>query len=220
MQIRFPGSLALALAALALTHPLEAGQGQAPRSGAPTVVIVPFANLTGEPADAWIGAGIAESLATGFPAGATVMASLPSPDAGGGAAASGEDPASFQAIEIGRRLGGHYVVSGTYQRLGDAVRITGRLVDLATGYVFDPRRSTGHSPIFSACRTESLRIWRARSRRWSPPQFAQRRWCPLRRSPSRLPQARAQLGEHLGPLFRRVPSPALWLARRVRGSSP
>ena len=48
-----------------------------------SVEIHPFDNLSGQPDDDWIGAGIAESLATGFPPGSAVVASLPVTSAAG-----------------------------------------------------------------------------------------------------------------------------------------
>ena len=38
-------------------------------------------------------------------------------------------------LEVGRRMGAQWIVSGGYQRLGDQLRITGRLVDVTTGAV-------------------------------------------------------------------------------------
>ncbi|MEO2195248.1 MAG: DUF5916 domain-containing protein [bacterium] len=107
----------------------QPGQGVVEPSSS-TVVVVPFANLTGEAVDAWIGAGIAESLATGFPPGSAVVASLPA-----GVASLGEESVRVQALEVGRGLGAQFVASGAYQRLGESIRITGRLVDLADGSV-------------------------------------------------------------------------------------
>ena len=110
----------------------QPGQAAAGRSSS-TVVVVPFANLTGSAVDAWIGAGIAESLATGFPPGSAVVASLPVTSAAG--ASLPEESVARQALEIGRGLGAQFVVSGAYQRLGESIRITGRLVDLTDGSV-------------------------------------------------------------------------------------
>ncbi|MSO56466.1 MAG: hypothetical protein EXQ55_06025 [Acidobacteria bacterium] len=81
-----------------------------PPDGGPALTILPFANLTGDPADAWIGAGIAETLAVAF--GASVEASAP-----------GARPASARFI------------SGAYQRVGNVIRITARLVETGSGRV-------------------------------------------------------------------------------------
>ena len=103
-----------------------------------TVGVLPFTNITGVPADAWIGAGIAETLVAdlqGTP-GLTVVTrerlATALTDAGvvaGGAAGEGA------VLDVGRRLGARWVISGGYQRLGDQIRITARLVEVATGAV-------------------------------------------------------------------------------------
>ena len=123
-------SMVLALAVLTLAIPASAQQDPN-LSPDPTTAIVPFANLTGDPEDDWIGAGIAESLTTGFPAGAAVIARVP--DGAGAGQASGEAATTDAAAEVGRHLGARYVVTGAYQRVGEIIRITGRLVDVTTG---------------------------------------------------------------------------------------
>ena len=71
------------------------------------VVIDPFANLTGAPEDAWLASGIAETLRVDVAA---------SP--------------RFTAVErTDRRAHGAWTVSGAYQRLDDAIRITARVRD-------------------------------------------------------------------------------------------
>ena len=135
MPTRFTVPFILAVATLVPVQPLEAEQVRELDGVAPAVVVVPFANLTGDPADAWIGAGVAESLATGFPVGVTVIASLTGEDDAGVGTPIGAVPSSFQATQVARRLGGQYAVTGAYQRLGDQLRITGRMVDLVTGSV-------------------------------------------------------------------------------------
>ena len=62
----------LVVSVLASASPVGAGQDS---GGSPldTIAIVPFANLTGNAADDWIGAGIAESLATELPGSSAVI---------------------------------------------------------------------------------------------------------------------------------------------------
>lgn len=143
-------ALAAVIASL-VTASVSAQSGQDQRAQLPsTTVVVPFVNLAGAAADAWIGAGIAESLATGFPSGSVVVASMPpgpsvpptSVEAGADGALDGE-PAAARALEVARDLGARYVVSGAYQRLGDSLRITGRLVDLADGSVIRSAKVDG-----------------------------------------------------------------------------
>lgn len=119
----------------ASAQPGPDGDGQSPSR----VVVLPFENLSGAAGDAWIGAGIAESLVTGFPSGALGVAALPF-----GSSTSAEtdadvtrnaESAAARALEVARALGAQFVVSGAYQRVGEAIRITGRLVDLGDGSV-------------------------------------------------------------------------------------
>ncbi len=70
------------------------------RPGRVTVDV--FTNVTGEPGDAWIGKGIAESLA-----------------------------ADLGAISIDLEIKTHWHVRGAYQRLGTQIRITAELVERA-----------------------------------------------------------------------------------------
>ena len=76
-----------------------------------TVSLQPFTNITGEPGDAWIGVGIAETLIA--------------------------DLHRAPGIEIvtGERIGVRWVLRGAYQRVGNQIRITARLVEIASGAV-------------------------------------------------------------------------------------
>ncbi len=112
--------------------PVVVAQGrQAP---APLVAVAPFANISAEPADGWMGAGIA----------ATVAADLEQLDGvsvvGGEAfagstlatrASEGDAPARARS----RELGAVWLVTGGYQRVGDQLRITARVIDVETGAV-------------------------------------------------------------------------------------
>ena len=106
-------------------RPATSPRGQSAPAGVPppTVVAVePFANISGDPADAWLGAGIA----------ATVAADL---DARGLAVVEGS------GADGGR--GARWVVTGGYQRLGERLRITARLVEADTGTVVKSARLDG-----------------------------------------------------------------------------
>ncbi|MDE0829655.1 MAG: DUF5916 domain-containing protein, partial [Vicinamibacterales bacterium] len=136
LHIRPVAALAAVLVSLVATSvSAQPRQGQGPQSPS-TIVVVPFENLTGAAVDAWIGAGIAESLATGFPSGSSIVASLPSaPPETGSDVTRAEESVAVRALDVARGLGAQFVVSGAYQRLGESIRITGRLVDLANGAV-------------------------------------------------------------------------------------
>ena len=108
---------------LALLAPAAAA-AQAPDG----VLVAPFANISGDAADDWIGDGIAETALVDFEQLDAVA--VIRPEAAEAPAAAGADAA---AIEEGRRLGTAWLVTGGYQRLGESMRITARLVHTETG---------------------------------------------------------------------------------------
>jgi tetratricopeptide (TPR) repeat protein/predicted Ser/Thr protein kinase len=109
-----------------------------PRTQARTVAVSTFANLTREPADEWIGSGIAETVTADLKnvkgisviGRAQVFDAQRSMEAAGDAA--GDDKAT---LEIGRRIGATWIVAGAFQRLGSTVRITAQFLDVASGEV-------------------------------------------------------------------------------------
>ena len=92
------------------------------RPPAPAVAVEAFTNISLNPADAWLGTGIAE----------TVAADL--------------DALGLMVVE-GRAAGAagdaRWVVTGGYQRLGERLRITARLVEVSTGEVVRSVRLDG-----------------------------------------------------------------------------
>ena len=117
-----------------LTTPSYAQQGTqeqvAPPVIAPVAVLV-FSNITGETADDWMGAGIAETVATGLESvGGLAVIRAGTSGTGAGPASGAGSP-----IDIGRALSARWIVSGAYQRLGDRIRITTRITDIETTVV-------------------------------------------------------------------------------------
>lgn len=100
------------------------------------VAVMTFANITREPADDWIGTGIAETVSSDLKNvhGLTIIGRARLYDAlrNLGSSASVDDTL---AIDIGRRLGATWVVVGGFQKLGETVRITANFLDVATGTV-------------------------------------------------------------------------------------
>jgi tetratricopeptide (TPR) repeat protein len=99
-----------------------------------SVAVMTFANITREPADDWIGTGIAETVSSDLKNvhGLTVIGRARVYDALRNLSTDAHLNDSL-AIDIGRRLGATWVVVGGYQRLGGMVRITANFVDVATG---------------------------------------------------------------------------------------
>ena len=124
---------------------------------ADTIVVVPFTNVSRQPADDWIGDGLAETIAADLRnAGLSVVGHLTT-DAGDPTLAGigngyGSDngngngngwSTSGDALEIHRRRGVTWLVDGTLQRLGDRLRITTRVVEVATGATAFGTRADG-----------------------------------------------------------------------------
>ena len=78
------------------------------------VAVAVFTNVTGEQADAWIGFGIAESVAIDL----------------GGSVESADGRARWRVV-------------GAYQRVGDNLRITAELVDVPTGRTLNALKLDG-----------------------------------------------------------------------------
>ena len=114
-----------------------------------TVVVVPFENISATPADDWLGAGIAATLTADMERldAVSVVAgeSLASEVRGLGAELSSSGAVTDERIlrEASRRRGAAWLVSGGYQRLGEQVRITARLVDTGTGAVLAGAKADG-----------------------------------------------------------------------------
>ena len=120
---------------------LTTGQPGTARMAAPranglccSVAVMTFANITREPADDWIGTGIAETVSTDLKniAGLSVICRARVFDALRNISSSGRMDEGL-AIDIGRRLGAAWVVVGGFQRLGELIRITANFIDVSSG---------------------------------------------------------------------------------------
>jgi serine/threonine protein kinase/tetratricopeptide (TPR) repeat protein len=107
---------------------LPAGPSSARRS----VAVLAFSNITGDAADDWIGQGIAESLTADFAKikGVAVIPREQVFDLQRNLSAGGRQVDERQSLDLGRRLGATFVVTGAYQRLRDRVRITAQAVEV------------------------------------------------------------------------------------------
>ncbi|MEN3331800.1 MAG: eukaryotic-like serine/threonine-protein kinase, partial [Blastocatellia bacterium] len=102
------------------------------------VAVMTFANITKEPADDWIGSGIAETVTAdakkirglvviGRERIFETLKNLSS----GQLAQSDE----VIAIDLGRHLGARWILAGGYQKIGEMIRITARIIDVRTGEI-------------------------------------------------------------------------------------
>ena len=108
-----------------------------------SVAVIPFTNISRNEADDWIGDGIAETVMADLEALAelTVIARerLRAVSRGGRRTELDESA----ALALGRELGARWVVTGGYQRLGNQLRITARLVDTRSGLVARTMKADG-----------------------------------------------------------------------------
>src|SRR5438874_3338749 len=93
----------------------------------PSVAVLPFANLSQDPAQEYFSDGVTEDLITGLSkvSGLFVIARN---------SVFTYKGKPVQVREVGRDLGVRYVLEGGVQRSGSRVRITAQLVDASTGY--------------------------------------------------------------------------------------
>ena len=132
----YPSLIRVVLAVLigGLAPAAVAAQGDAPAG----IAVLPFVNISGGPADDWIGEGIAETVTAEIDRRSSLQSvgrervreALRALDAPGAPAES-----SASQVEVGRTAGVLWVVGGGYQRLGARIRITARLVDVPAGAV-------------------------------------------------------------------------------------
>ncbi|HXG91734.1 MAG TPA: protein kinase [Blastocatellia bacterium] len=114
-----------------------------PLAGAPTqlenaLAVMTFSNITKEAADDWIGSGIAETVTAdakkihglsviGRERIFEVLKNLNSGQLG--------EFDETLAIDIGRRLGARWILSGGYQKIGEMIRITARVIEVTSGEI-------------------------------------------------------------------------------------
>ena len=135
----------LLVAALAASGPMAHAQGVAPGAAVEqasadlsrrAVAVIPFANLSGRPGDDWIGAGIAETIAADLERQGE-LAVMRRAALVGRARDDLDAPRlpgdEARARERARELGVSWIIAGAVQRVEDQLRITARIVDVATG---------------------------------------------------------------------------------------
>ena len=108
-----------------------------------SVAVIPFTNISRNEADDWIGDGIAETVMADLEALAelTVIAQERLRAVSRGRRRAELDEGA--ALALGRELGARWVVTGGYQRLGNQLRITARLVDTRSGLVARTMKADG-----------------------------------------------------------------------------
>ena len=132
-------------------RPVSRAQG-VPTAAARTVAVIPFSNIAGDAADEWIGAGIAEGVMADLRdvPGLSVIGREVILEARRSLGKAPDRSDERVAMDLGRGLGVTWLVAGGYQRVGDRIRITARLVDVVSGSVIRTAKIDGAvSELFS-----------------------------------------------------------------------
>ena len=95
-------------------------------SASPSIAVLPFDNLSGDPAQTYFSDGVTEDLITELSRFRTLVVLARH-------SSFSLRAQSLDAIEIGRRLGVGYLLEGSVRRVGDRVRITAQLIDASNG---------------------------------------------------------------------------------------
>ncbi|MDJ0948159.1 MAG: adenylate/guanylate cyclase domain-containing protein [Alphaproteobacteria bacterium] len=125
--------LVLASGGLAIWRPWELGMEPASREETalplpdkPSIAVLPFDNLSGDPKQEYLSDGITESLITR-------LARQPDMFVIARNSSFTYKGKAVKVQQIGRDLGVRYVLEGSVQKAGERIRITAQLVEAATG---------------------------------------------------------------------------------------
>jgi len=103
-----------------------AGDVDQPPSGKPTIAVLPFTNMSGDPGQECFTDGITEDIITEL----SRFHSLSVMARNSSFAYKGQSP---DLRLVGQELGVRYVVEGSFRRADDQIRVTAQLIDASTG---------------------------------------------------------------------------------------
>ena len=118
----------------------------------PSLAVLPFQNLSGDPEQEYFVDGVVEEIITAI----SPLPWLFVIARNSSFAYKGKSP---DLRQVGRELGVRYVLEGSLRKAGNRVRITGQLIDTTTGAISGPTALTVCSTTSSSCRTR----WRVGS---------------------------------------------------------
>jgi TolB-like protein/class 3 adenylate cyclase/Tfp pilus assembly protein PilF len=108
----------------------------------PSIAVLPFQNMSGDPEQEYFADGMVEEIITAL----SRFKSLFVIARNSSFAYKGK---SVDIKQVGRELGVHYVLEGSVRRSGDRVRITGQLIEAATGtHIWADRFEGGLEDVF------------------------------------------------------------------------
>ena len=111
----------------------------------PSIAVLPFQNMSGDPEQEYFADGIAEDIITEL----TRFRELFVIARNSSFSYKGKSP---NVRDIGRELGVRYVLEGSVRRAGNRIRLTSQLVDTQTDATSGPNATTGSSTMSSWCR--------------------------------------------------------------------
>ncbi len=120
--------------ALAAVQRGEDARGVRADSASPILAVTDFRNISANAEDDWLGTGISETVTAdleGFE-GVTVVPRGRVSELARTLERQGGEGNDVLLMRVGRELGARWILTGSFQRVGDAVRVTAHLLDAAT----------------------------------------------------------------------------------------
>jgi adenylate cyclase len=118
----------------------------------PSIVVLPFANMSGDPEQEYFADGMTEDLTTALAGTSSLFVISRN-------SAFTYKGRPVKVEDVGRELGVRYVLEGSVRRAGDEVRITAQLIDATTGFhVWSDRYDRRLEDIFALQSEMSERI--------------------------------------------------------------
>jgi len=121
-----PGPTPSASSAVSTSPTSERARGPA-LSERPSLAVLPFANLSGDPALDYFSDGLTEDLTTQLSQNPELLVIART-------SASAYKGKSSDIRQVGRELGAQYVLEGSVRKTNDRARITAQLIDASTGH--------------------------------------------------------------------------------------
>jgi TolB-like protein len=124
----------------------------------PSIAVLPFTNMSGDPEQEYFADGMAEEIITALSrcAGLFVIARNSSFTYKG---------KTVDIRQVGRELGVRYVLEGSVRRAGSRLRFVGQLIDATSGAHIWADRFDANSATCLNCRIASPKVWLVRSGR-------------------------------------------------------
>ena len=108
-----------------------------------TVGVFGFTNITGDPTADWLSSGIAETLSVDLKRIASLTVSSRQKIQKVLGASDVTHLGDEELLELGNRLGTRWLISGAFQKLGEAIRLTARCFDVAEGHTVETVKLDG-----------------------------------------------------------------------------